>query len=149
MCTRRHLAVSVALALVSVSGAVGAGSPGAPAGAAVIAGHAAHGRRWVRCVIDLPSAPVRAYADGPAGDGAQPGAAPARTRPGPAGDVSVTIPPTVFIRVGRKRIVVTTNTRVPPVSADGFWVLARGRATPAGTSLQAEVLAACTPPLPR
>jgi len=45
------------------------------------------------------------------------------------------------------------GTTVPDDPADGAGgddgAAVDGRATPAGTSLQAEVLAACTPPLPR
>jgi hypothetical protein len=69
--------------------------------------------------------------------------------PAVRGDISVSIPPTVFIRVFGQYMMVTTNTGMPPESQDGFWVLDGNRATPASTSMRAQVLAGCTSSMPR
>jgi hypothetical protein len=151
--TRRRLRPALvggtagALVVIAAVGVIGTGYAEAPAGAAVIRGPQAHGRHGGLCVIDLPEGP-RKQGDWSAAGGSPPVGAPTRSRP-VAGDVSVTIPPTVFISVGRKRIVVTTNTGVPPVSSDEFWVLAHGDASPADASMRAEVLTGCTSSPPK
>lgn len=144
---RRRLGTSGGLVVIAAIGVIGTGYAEAPAGAAAIRGPQAHGRQSGLCVIDLPEGP-RKQGDWSAAGGSPPIAPPTRSRPA-AGDVSVTIPSTVFIRVGRKRIVVTTNTGVPPTSSDEFWVLAHGSASPADASMRAEVLTGCTSSPPK
>lgn len=140
---RRRLGTSGAVVVISAVGVIGAAYAEAPAGAAAIRGPQAHGRQGGLCVIALPQGVARKSGNWSAEGGSPPIAPPTRSRPA-SGDVSVTIPSTVFIRVGRKRIVVTTNTGVPPVSSDEFWVLAHGSASPADASMRAEVLTGCT-----
>jgi hypothetical protein len=139
----RRLSASGALVVISAVGVVAAGYAEAPAGATAIRGPQAHGRQGGLCIIALPQGLARRQGNWSAAGGSPPVVPPTRSRSA-SGDVSVTIPSTVFIRVGRKRIVVTTNTGVPPVSSDEFWVLAHGSASPADASMRAEVLTGCT-----
>ena len=145
---RRRLGTSGALVVISAVGVIGAAYAEAPAGAAAIRDPQAHGRQGGLCVIALPQGVARKSGNWSAEGGSPPIAPPTRSRPA-SGDVSVTVPSTVFIRVGRKRIVVTTNTGVPPVSSDEFWVLAHGSASPADASMRAEVLTGCTSSPPK
>jgi hypothetical protein len=149
--TRRLPAASVAVVAVSAAAAIGAGYAAAPAGAAAIPGHQAPGQHGERCVVALPQAPARAGTNWSAEAASPPTSAPAPSQPAVSGgeSVSVTIPPTVFIRVGRKHLFVTTNTGVPPVPSDEFWVLTPGNASLADASIEAEVLAGCTSPAPK
>jgi hypothetical protein len=60
-----------------------------------------------------------------------------------SGDLTVAIPPVVFVRVDGTRLVVTTNTGEPPQAEDAFYLIASGRAGTAGAGVRDHVLSAC------
>jgi hypothetical protein len=62
--------------------------------------------------------------------------------PGP-GNLTVAIPPVAIVRVDGRRLVVTTNTGERPRAGDSVYVVAAGKAEPAGARLRQEVLSAC------
>jgi len=128
--------VPVAALVITATGVIGPGIWNTPVGAAPAPGGQANKPGNGRCVLVIPHQPTSAHGGGWAD-----------SHPAPAvpGDISVAIPPTVFIRVEGGRMVVTTDTGAPPSSQYGFWVLDGHRATPADASLKAEVLAGCTP----
>lgn len=88
---------------------------------------------WVG--VGTPRSPSPQIASGPAA-GAEGG--------GGAGNLTVAIPPVVFIRAHGRRLVVTTNTGEPPQSQDEFYLTARGVTRVAPAHLRARVLAKCT-----
>jgi hypothetical protein len=129
------LLVPVAVMVIMATGLIGPGTWSSPVGAAPApGGHTKPGNG--PCVVVISHWSTQEYPEGPIGN-----------RPAPAsrGDISVSIPPTVFIRVEGGLMVVTTNTGTPPASQDGFWVLEGHTAAPASASVRAEVLAGCNP----
>jgi hypothetical protein len=63
---------------------------------------------------------------------------------GGGGNLTVAIPPVVFIRAHGRRLIVTTNTGESPQSQDEFYYTARGTTRLASARLRARVLAKCT-----
>ncbi len=121
-------------------GSVGQGGPRSGRGASVtMSSHRGAGTS--------PSADVCSLtADGgarwdPANPGGR-GTAPMR-QGAHSGDLTVAIPPVVFIRADARRLIVTTNTGEPPREGDSFYYVASGRAVVAGARLGHEVLSRC------
>jgi hypothetical protein len=129
------LLVSVILSVITATGGIGAGLRSSPVGNGPVAGSRAAVTGRGRCVIVNGHRKTPPHVGEPADE---------RSAPRAPGDVSVAIPPTVFIRVAGRRMVITTNTGRPPAPWDGFWVLHRRTATPATPWTRAEVLEACT-----
>jgi hypothetical protein len=59
------------------------------------------------------------------------------------GNLTVAIPPVVLVRPQGRQLVVTTNTGEGPQSSDTFYIVAGGKAAPAGPAVRQEVLSAC------
>jgi hypothetical protein len=137
---RRLLAASAALVVpaaivivsatgsVSGAGLVGPGTGSRPAGDAPVSGGPPGPWRGGHCHLEILTKP-------------------SRIRAGAPGDVSVSIPPTVFIRfLDQDHMVVTTNTRAQPKPRDDFWVIDGNEATPASHWVRAEVMTDCVLP---
>jgi hypothetical protein len=69
------------------------------------------------------------------------GGAPVAT--GTGGQLQVTVPPLVFVRVESGLLRVSTNTGRPPATTDGFYLIRRGRAGRAPASVIETVLHNC------
>ena len=129
------LLVPVAAMVATATGVIGPGTWSTPVGAAPAAGGHPDKPGNGPCVLVIPRQPTSVHAGGSAGRDLAPTV---------RGDVSVAIPPTVFIRVEGKLIVVTTDAGTPRPSGDGFWVVDGHTAAPASTSMRAEVLSGCS-----
>jgi hypothetical protein len=70
-------------------------------------------------------------------------AAPAAGSDDGSGNLTVVIPPVVFIRPHGHWLVVTTNTGEPPQPQDAFYFVAPGRGRLAGPGLRQRVLTRC------
>ncbi len=142
MRSRRLLAVPIALLVpvavmvVTATGVIGPGTWSTSVGAAPATGGYPNKPGNGPCVLVIPDQPTSVYPGGSAGS---------NPAPTVSGDISVAIPPTVFIRVEDGLMVVTTNTGAPPASQDGFWVLDGHTAAPASAAMRAEVLDGCNP----
>lgn len=132
--------VVVLIALSTVAASAATARAGATRPTAVSLSESKRPARPPRCVLPRPTHPKSSPSG--AGDSPSPVSGP---RDGSAqGDLVVSVPPVVFIRERPHRIVITTNTGVPPQPQDLFYVVGSHRARPADAALRAQVLAGCT-----
>ena len=140
MWRRVQLVVLGSAAVLSLGGAgaltFGWQGPAAASESSFERSPSAQGHDTCTLVVDVTSPHGRPAPIGRRGAGGEHGV-------GRPGNLSVSIPPVVFVRPQGRRLVVTTNTGARPQPSDNFYVVAGGRAELAGPAVRDEVLSAC------
>ncbi len=128
MRTRGELVAGLAIAIATlVMGVIGTASTGAAV---------------PKSTCTLVSTQARTPSPTSSTDQAAPASAAPSTQAS-TGDLSVTIPPVVFVRAQGRLLSVTTNTGRPPQPTDQFFTLVGKRALPTTAQVRALVLADC------